>query len=177
MFAITDTARHTHAHTHAQFDLNFRHRIVCSPDAWIITLHGADFPVARFHEVGGAVKELIWTQAQAHLRRGTSVVFDFSFWTRADRTDWRQRIAALALPGPLSRWAWLPRWLPFTSHPPSVQLHYAQCAAATRRARLLHRNAHRSPSDLHISPKQLLEWDPLFEPPLEQEAALLHPCE
>ena len=57
--------------------------MVFSPDEWILSLFGADFPVARFGEVGDAVKELIWHSAARVLAvEARDVVLDFSFWAR-----------------------------------------------------------------------------------------------
>ncbi len=128
---------------------------VFSPDEWILRLYGKDFPVERFGEVGDTVKGLIWDMARELLVRGYDVVLDFSFWQRADRQLWRDKIAASG----------------FVS-----QLYYMSCRPEQCRQRLLARNANRRPGDFVVAIDTFDSWVPLYEVPGADENATVVPC-
>eukprot|EP00808_Paulinella_micropora_P026559 g59659.t1 len=133
---------------------------VFSPDTWMLTLFGEDFPVSRFQDHGDAVKELIWKSALALLRRGHDVVLDFSFWTKQDRMDWKKRC---------------------TQREVEVRLYYINCSTEICRSRLSYRNeriqAHQLDDETFFVPVQDFDdWAPFFEPPLEDEDAIVVPC-
>jgi hypothetical protein len=133
-----------------------RDAVILSPDEWVLKLHGADFPVERFQEVGDRIKAVIWDVARPLLDRGTDVILDFSFWGREDRTNWR---AIFAKGG-------------YEAH-----LYYTHCSDRDELFRRLeHRNAEVVKGELqhfNIAPETLATWLQFLEPPMPEEAAIV----
>jgi predicted kinase len=128
-------------------ELAAEHRALrLSPDAWMIPLFGDS-------DAGGkrAVLEgrLIWL-ALAALRLGTSVILDFGFWTRDERS---------AL-----------RWLAASARA-SCQVVYLPVDRATQRARIVHRQADTPHQTFVISQAEADTWRARFEAPDDAELA------
>jgi hypothetical protein len=132
-----------------------RDAVVLSPDEWVLKLHGADFPVERFQEVGDRIKAVIWDVARPLLDRGTDVILDFSFWGREDRATWRAIIGDGY----------------------ETQLYYTHCSDRDELfRRLKHRNAEVLEGKLqhfNIAPETLATWLQFLEPPTPEEAAIV----
>ncbi len=60
-----------------------------SPDEWMIARHGHNPPADLFAEYLTQVKVYIRQAAAAALREGRRVIFDFGFWSRAERDECR----------------------------------------------------------------------------------------
>jgi len=120
-----------------------------TPDAWMIPLFGDS-------DAGGkrAVLEgrLIWL-ALAALRLGTSVILDFGFWTRDERS---------AL-----------RWLAASAGAAS-QVVYLPVDRATQHARITHRQVHAPHETFTISQAEADRWRAQFEAPDSAELAGTH---
>jgi predicted kinase len=111
-----------------------------SPDAWMIPLFGDSEAGGKRDVLEG---RLIWL-ALAALRLGTSVVLDFGFWARDERS---------AL-----------RWLA-ASAGASCQVVYLPVDRATQHARIAHRRAHAPHQTFAISPAESDIWRAQFEAP------------
>ena len=117
-----------------------------TPDAWMIPLFGDSDAGGKRDVLEG---RLIWL-ALAALRLGTSVILDFGFWTRDERS---------AL-----------RWLA-ASAGASCQVVYLPVDRATQRARIAHRQAHTPQQTFAISQAEADAWRAQFEVPDGAELA------
>ena len=117
-----------------------------SPDAWMIPLFGDSDAGGKRDVLEG---RLIWL-ALAALRLGTSVILDFGFWARDERS---------AL-----------RWLA-ASAGASCQVVYLPVGRATQRARITHRQAHAPHQTFTISQTEADTWRAQFEAPDTTELA------
>ena len=128
-------------------ELGAEHRALrLSPDAWMIPLFGDSDAGGKRDVLEG---RLIWV-ALAALRLGTSVILDFGFWTRDERS---------AL-----------RWLA-ASAGASCQVVYLPVDRATQRARIAHRQAHTPQQTFAISQAEADAWRAQFEVPDGAELA------
>ena len=120
-----------------------------TPDAWMIPLFGDSDSGGKRDVLEG---RLIWL-ALAALRLGTSVILDFGFWTRDERS---------AL-----------RWLAASAGAAS-QVVYLPVDRATQRARITHRQAHAPHETFTISQAEADRWRAQFEAPDSAELAGTH---
>ena len=119
-----------------------------SRDEWMLRLHGGRYDDPAYVERLGPCTELMWDVALAVLAAGSSVVLDWNFWSRALRSEARQRAAAAGANLMLD-------WV----DPPIDEV--------VERARL--RSA-RKPSDAHeITEDGVRHLAAIFEPPTEDE--------
>jgi predicted kinase len=117
-----------------------------SPDAWMIPLYGDSDAGGKRYVLEG---RLIWLALEA-LRLDTSVILDFGFWARDERS---------AL-----------RWLA-ASAGASCQIVYLPVDRATQWARITHRQAHAPHETFAISQAEADSWRAQFEAPDTAELA------
>lgn len=60
-----------------------------SPDEWMITRYGRNPPADLFADYLAQIKADIRLAAVSALQDGRDVIFDFGFWSRAERDDYR----------------------------------------------------------------------------------------
>jgi len=117
-----------------------------SPDAWMIPLFGDSDAGGKRDVLEGRLIRL----ALEALRLGTSVILDFGFWARDERS---------AL-----------RWLAASARAAS-QVVYLPVGRATQRARIAHRQAHAPHQTFAISQTEADTWRAQFEAPETDELA------
>jgi predicted kinase len=118
-----------------------------SPDEWILSLYGNDLDRVKRDAVREPIEALQWKLAQRVLTLGTNVVLDWGFWSRQERTTYRQEAATL---GASSRVIFVDAtldelWKRISSRVESQK------------------------GTLHITREELEEWSKLFEAPQEDE--------
>ena len=118
-----------------------------APDEWMarIVRDGWD------HERRQAVENVQWALAQRLLALGVNVVLESGFWRRAERQAFRARAAELGA---------------------SSKLIYCRATREELKRRLVLRNAALPPDTFAVSPEQLDDMWPHFEPPGDDEIAI-----
>ena len=59
--------------------------LVLTPDAWHVELFGQDALDPGHDRRHDAIERIMWGLAQQVLARGTDVILDFGFWSRAEQ--------------------------------------------------------------------------------------------
>jgi len=123
-------------------------------DEWHISLFGDDFSEAddpdhsRHNARHSKLEALLWELATQSLARGTSVILDFGFWTKAERDEFRRRARDLGV---------------------DFRIHFADAPEAVLLERLAARNAERPPGTFHIREAEMRQWFDIFERPTRDE--------
>ena len=131
--------------TTAARELEREHNAVrLAPDEWMarIVRDGWD------HERRDAVEKVQWQLAQRLLSLGQNVVLENGFWRRTEREAYRAAAAELGA---------------------DSKLIYCTAPHDELKQRLLTRNADLPPDTFSVTPEQLDEMVPHFEPPGEDE--------
>lgn len=115
-----------------------------APDEWMARIVGDGWD----HERRQAVENVQWALAQRLLTLGLNVVLENGFWRRAERQAYRARAAELGA---------------------SSQLIYCHATRDELKRRLVIRNAALPPDTFVVTPEQLDEMWPHFEPPSADE--------
>ena len=120
-----------------------------TPDEWILALYGHHLDRPRRNAVREPVEGLQWELAQRALALGCSVVLDWGFWGRDQRSDYRARGEALGA---------------------RVRLVALDAAIEELWSRIT-RRATSTMGTLAISRAELDEWASWYEPPTADELA------
>jgi predicted kinase len=122
-------------------ELATQHRALrLTPDAWMIALFGEPDANGQRDVLEG---RLIWVALEA-LRLGTSVILDFGFWARDERSALR----------------WLAR-----SAGASCRVVYLPVDRATQLSRIVHRQATTPDQTFRVSEAEADQWRQMFEVP------------
>ncbi len=118
-----------------------------TPDEWILALYGNDLDRPRRDAVRSPIEALQWQVAKRALELGSSVVLDWGFWSRDERTKYRKEAETL---GAQVKIAFLDipideLWSRISQRPESLK------------------------GTLHITRSELEEWSGRFEPPSKEE--------
>ena len=124
--------------------------VVLGHDERMLAQHGSNPPEADFARLAAEISEEVWREAAAHLAAGRDVILDWGFWTRAERTEAKARVAALGA---------------------ACRLHWVHCPDDVARARTLRRSAERSGQVLAINAEAWDLFQRRFEPPELSEGA------
>lgn len=119
-----------------------------TPDEWHVRLFGQDATDPEHDRRHDMVEVLMWEVASTVLARGVDVILDFGFWSRAERTDFRARAAALGA---------------------ATMVHYAEAPFDELLARIAQRNTELPPGAFVITADQMRQWATRFEPPRPDE--------
>jgi predicted kinase len=111
-----------------------------APDEWMARIVGDGWD----HERREAVESVQWALAQRLLSLGLNVILENGFWRRSEREAYRARAAELGA---------------------SSRLIYCHAPREELKRRLLARNAALPPDTFVVTPQQLDEMWPHFEPP------------
>jgi hypothetical protein len=110
------------------------------PDEWMARIVGDGWD----HERRDAVEQVQWALAQRLLALGLNVILENGFWRRTERDAYRARAAELGA---------------------KSQVVYCQARREELKRRLVARNAALPPDTFVVTPEQLDEMWPHFEPP------------
>jgi predicted kinase len=117
------------------------HRAVrLAPDEWMARIVGDGWDERRREQV----EKIQWALAQRLLTLGVNVVLESGFWARAERQAFRARAAELGA---------------------GSELIYCEATREELKRRLLARNGELPPDTFAVTPEQLDEMWPHFEPP------------
>lgn len=116
-----------------------------SPDEWMSSLGMHIYDEAARTRVEG----LQWSLAQQLLAAGVSVILDNGFWSKSERTQYRETANRLGA---------------------ESVVHYMQAEPAMLKQRVVQRNASRAAHE-HVDPNDIDGWVKLFEPPSNDELA------
>ncbi len=117
-----------------------------APDEWMARIVGDGWD----HERREAVEKVQWTLGQRLLMLGLNVVLENGFWRREERHTYRARARELGA---------------------DSRLIYCDVGRDELKRRLAARNADLPPDTFVVTPEQLDEMWPSFEPPGEDELA------
>ena len=115
-----------------------------APDEWMARIVGDGWDEKRREQV----EKVQWALAQRLLTLGLNVVLESGFWSRAERQTFRARAAELGA---------------------GSKLIYRQAPREELKRRLVGRNADLPPDTFAVTPEQLDDMWPHFEPPGEDE--------
>ena len=113
-----------------------------APDEWMGRIVGDGWDEKRREQV----ENIQWALTQRLLTLGLNVVLESGFWSRAERQAFRARAAELGA---------------------ESKLIYCQASREELKRRLVARNANLPPDTFAVTPEQLDEMWPHFEPPGE----------
>jgi predicted kinase len=131
--------------TTAALALERKHNAVrLSPDEWMARIVGDGWD----HERRAQVEKVQWALAERLLTLGLNVVLENGFWRRAERQSCRARASKLGA---------------------DSKLIYCEATREVLKRRLEARNANLPPDMFVVTPEQLDEMWPHFEPPSEDE--------
>ena len=129
--------------------------VVLNHDELMIARHGVNPPATEFAAFAAGVTEALWQRAAVEFSAGRDVIFDWGFWTRAQRDEARARGAALGV---------------------ACQLYWADCSDEVAKARTLARTREARAGALLINAEAWDVFRARFEPPLADEAAVKLPA-
>jgi len=115
-----------------------------APDEWMARIVGDGWDHKRREQV----EKVQWALAQRLLTLGLNVVLENGFWRRAERQAYRARASALGA---------------------NSKLIYCDATRNELKRRLVARNADLPPDTFVVTPEQLDNMWPHFEPPGEDE--------
>jgi predicted kinase len=115
--------------------------------------YGVDYPEHEYFERERPVVDAVRGQLIKHLAAGRNVVLDHGLWLRSDREEWRKTVSA-AGGRPL--------------------LVYLPVTKAELLRRLEARNQRDDANALTVSPQALEDFFARFEPPADDEPAVVH---
>lgn len=115
-----------------------------APDEWMARIVGDGWDERRREQV----EKIQWALAQRLLTLGLNVVLESGFWSRAERQAFRARAAELGA---------------------GATLIYCAATREELKRRLVARNANLPPDTFAVTPEQLDDMWPHFEPPGEDE--------
>jgi predicted kinase len=115
-----------------------------APDEWMARIVGDGWDERRREQV----EKIQWALAQRLLSLGLNVVLESGFWSRVERQAFRARASELGA---------------------EATLIYRQASREELKRRLLARNADLPPDTFAVTPEQLDEMWPHFEPPSQDE--------
>lgn len=118
-----------------------------TPDEWILALYGDELDDPRRDAVRNPVEALQWQVAQRALSLGCNVVLDWGFWSRVERTAYRQRAEAFGA---------------------RVRVIFLDATVDELWSRISRRVESRA-GTLAITRSDLEQWAAIFEPPTEEE--------
>lgn len=124
--------------------------MILGHDERMVARHGTNPPEPEFRRWAAEVSEELWREATEILASGRDVIFDWGFWTRAERDEARRRATALGA---------------------ATVLYRLECSDAVARSRTLARTA----AGGRVLEINGAAWDVFrarFEPPAEDEAAV-----
>ena len=122
------------------------------PDEWIVGLLADLSNSAERDRLRAPVEALQWQLAKRALALRMDVVLEWGFWSRAERSFYRQEAEAIGA---------------------RVTLYYLEVSRDELWARLVKRNANAPPGTFAVSEEELDLWWNLFEPPLQDELMLV----
>ncbi|MBN1371152.1 MAG: AAA family ATPase [Anaerolineaceae bacterium] len=118
------------------------------PDEWIVNLLADPADKAELDRLRDPVEKLLWDLAKCALALGVSVVLEFGFWSKAERSFFRAEAEALGA---------------------RVELHYLKVSLDELWARLAARNADLPAGTFPVKREELELWASWFEEPMEDE--------
>jgi len=122
-----------------------------SSDKLLIRTYGTDFPPEKFDEYQKTLRESIKKKTTELLRAGVSVVLDFGFWTKAERTEYIE----------LAR-----------QEQADSEIIFFDVSQTTLLKRIETRNTHLKHDELLVTPEMLTRFSKTFEPPTEDETTI-----
>ena len=129
-----------------------RDAVLLNADERMIARHGTNPPARDFPAFAAAVFEELWAETAQQVAAGRDVILDWGFWSRADRDQARQRVAAAGA---------------------TAKLHWVRCPDEVARSRTLERTAAMKAGALEINGAAWDLFRTKFEPPGEDEAAVV----
>lgn len=121
-----------------------------TPDEWQLRLFGNDVHHPDHDRRHDEVEALMWEIAETLLARGTDVILDFGFWSRAERASFAARAKALGA---------------------SCVIHFEHVDLTELERRFTLRNATAGGNHYVLPLEFLRQWAGTFEPPDEDELA------
>jgi predicted kinase len=118
------------------------------PDEWIAEILADPGDQAELDRLRSPIESIQWELAKRALGLGVNVVLEFGFWSRQERTDFRQQAEALGA---------------------KVELCYLDVSRDELWARLSRRNAELPPGTFTVTETQLDLWSGWFEKPTVDE--------
>lgn len=115
-----------------------------SPDEWMARIVGDGYDSER----RAAVESLQWDLAKRLLRVGINVVLDNGFWSKAERSFYREEAAALGA---------------------ATKVHFLDVPLVELNERVAKRNLALPPNAFPVSEADLSHWERLFERPDAEE--------
>lgn len=119
-----------------------------SPDEWIAAIIADVSDTAELDRLRSPVETLQWEVAKRALALGMDVLLEWGFWSRAERTDYREQAEALGA---------------------RVELRYLEVERDELWERLEKRNANPRSGTFVVTEEQLDLWWNSFEPPTAEE--------
>jgi predicted kinase len=124
------------------------HALRLSPDEWIAQLLADHGDTAEMDRLRSQVESIQWDVSRRALLLGVNVILENGFWSRFERSNYRQEAKALGA---------------------DVRLCFLDVPLETLWDRLSHRNSNLPSGSFHVTEEDLEMWSKWFEPPGDGE--------
>ncbi len=116
------------------------------PDDWILAILKDQTDITERNRLRDPMEQLLWREAQVLLKLGVNVILENGFWSREERTGYRDTGKSLGV---------------------KVELHFVDAPFDVLWKRVDKRNS--NPSEFQVTKKELEDNYKIFQPPTNEE--------